>query len=47
MMISPDIHIVITITEEVVFLGCATIAFAITAWAVVKLATILKQKAND
>lgn len=47
MMIRPDVHITIIMTEEVIFLTCATVAFIVTAWATVKLATVFKQKAED
>ena len=43
MIPSPDfrLDISITIAEEVIRMGCATIGFALAMWAVVKMTSIL------
>jgi hypothetical protein len=41
MYISPDIHIVISVSEEVVLYTCATIGFAVAVWGIVKMAQII------
>jgi hypothetical protein len=49
MIPSPDfrLDISITIAEEVIRMGCATIGFAIAMWAVVKITQVLFGKRNE
>jgi len=49
MIPSPDfrLDISITIAEEVIRIGCATIGFAIAMWAVVKMTQILFGKSTQ
>lgn len=40
-MINPDLHLTLTISEEVVRMVCATIGFAVATWGIVKMTRIL------
>jgi len=44
-MITPDLHITITLTEEVVRTVCATIGFVALCWAAAKIFMLLRK--ND
>lgn len=43
MLISPDIHIVITVSAEVVERACETIAFIAMCWAIVRIITAMNK----
>ena len=49
MIPSPDfrLDISITIADEVIRMGCATIGFALAMWALVKMTNILFGKRNE
>jgi hypothetical protein len=46
-MVNPDFHMTLYISDEIIRMGCLTIGFALSMWALVRMTDILFGKAPD